>query len=243
MSTKKTIGIIGGMGPWATLDLFEKILRFTDAKKDQDHIHILIDCNSDIPDRTAAIINSAPSPFPKIRDSALRLESAGADFIIIACNTSHYFINDLRAAVKAPFLSIVEETAKFIMKEGYETAILLGTDGSKKVGIYRKSLEQYNIKAIYPDETMQKEITDLIYLGIKSGKKEWDVTDLNKQIQDMESKYKNAVFVLACTELPIAQKKYGMIGNFIDPSSILAVAAIKHAGYNTTNNISFFEQA
>lgn len=238
MATKKTIGIIGGMGPWATLDLFEKILKYTDAKRDQDHIHVLIDCNSGIPDRTAAIIHSAPSPFPQIRDSALRLESAGADFIIIACNTSHFFIDDLRATIKTPFLSIVEETAKFIVKKKYETAILLGTDGSRKVGIYKKSLEKYNIKAVYPDESMQKEITELIYKGIKSGKNEWDVTHLNKQIQDMESKYKKAVFVLACTELPIAQKKYRMIGNFVDPSSILAVAAIKHAGYRTIKNIS-----
>lgn len=226
----KKVGIIGGMGPLATVDLFEKILEYTDAETDQDHIHIIIDCNSGVPDRTAAIIHSAESPLPMIRSSALRLEAAGADFLIIACNTSHYYLKELHDTVKIPFLNMIEETAKFIKEKGYKAAIILGSEGSMKVGIYKKTLERLGLTAIYPDSVFQQEITNVIYKGIKAGEKEWNVDILNRKIKEYETKY-NAVTVLGCTELPVAQKQYKMIGHFIDPSLILALATIKYAGY------------
>ena len=87
-STKKTIGILGGMGPLATADLFEKITLLTKAETDRDHIRVYIDSNANIPDRTAAILNSGPDPVPEMASALRNLEACGADCVIMPCNTA-----------------------------------------------------------------------------------------------------------------------------------------------------------
>ena len=92
MNGKKTIGILGGMGPLATADLFEKITLLTKAETDRDHIRVYIDSNTNIPDRTAAILNGGADPVPEMADALKHLEQCGADCVIMPCNTAHYFL-------------------------------------------------------------------------------------------------------------------------------------------------------
>ncbi|GAH53208.1 unnamed protein product, partial [marine sediment metagenome] len=108
---EKIIGILGGMGPEATVDLFHKIIKFTPAKKDQDHFRIIIDNNPKIPDRTAAILGKGEDPLPALQETARNLEKAGVDFIIIPCNTAHYFLPQIQKSVNIPVLNMIEETA------------------------------------------------------------------------------------------------------------------------------------
>ena len=108
---KKSIGILGGMGPLATADLFRKIVLLTDAARDNDHIRIYIDDNASIPDRTAAILSGGADPLPAMTDSLRKLEACGADCIIMPCNTAHYFLPRLQALTAVPFLSMLEATA------------------------------------------------------------------------------------------------------------------------------------
>ncbi len=82
---KKTIGILGGMGPLATADLFQKIVSLTAASSDSEHIRVYIDSNTSIPDRTAAILSGGPDPLPAMRDSLRKLEACGADCVIMPC--------------------------------------------------------------------------------------------------------------------------------------------------------------
>src|SRR5205085_11559342 len=96
---QKVDGIIGGMGPLATVDLMNKIIFYTPAKKDQDHIHIIVDNYSQIPDRTTAILGKGTDPAPFIIQSAQRLENAGADFLVIACNTAHFYFNSIENSI------------------------------------------------------------------------------------------------------------------------------------------------
>ena len=84
------------MGPLATVDLMNKIISYTPAMKDQDHIHIIADNYSQIPDRTTAILGKGIDPTPYIVQSAQRLQNAGADFLVIACNTAHFSIKQLK---------------------------------------------------------------------------------------------------------------------------------------------------
>ena len=93
---EKVIGVLGGMGPEATIDLFQKIVKLTPAKKDQEHIRIIIDNNPKIPDRTKAILYNGENPLPELVKTAQNLERAGADFIIIACNTAHYYFHKIQ---------------------------------------------------------------------------------------------------------------------------------------------------
>lgn len=108
----KSIGILGGMGPMATADLFQKIVALTKADSDNDHIRIYIDNNPQIPDRTTAILKGGKDPVPQMLDALRHLEACGADCIVMPCNTAHYFLDRLQPETKIPFISILESTAK-----------------------------------------------------------------------------------------------------------------------------------
>ena len=84
----KTVGILGGMGPKSTVELMAKIIDFTPAQKDQDHIRILVDNRPQIPDRTNCILGNGPSPLSMMQESVQMLEKWGAEMVAIACNTA-----------------------------------------------------------------------------------------------------------------------------------------------------------
>ncbi len=230
MQGTKTIGIIGGMGPAATVDLFDLIVENTQAACDQEHIHILIDNNSAIPDRTEAILHGTASPVKELCASAERLASAGADFLIIACNTAHYYIGQIREKVSIPVLDMIEETALYVRKAGFRSAVILCTEGARKTGIFTERFEKHGVNVIYPDHDLQTEVNRIVYDGIKGGKQEYDTTRFQHALHQVV-KETGAVPVLGCTELPIAQKKYHLQGEYVNPSYVLARSAISEAGY------------
>jgi len=134
----KIIGILGGMGPQATVDLYNEIIRQTPIKEEQDHLPIIIFSNPKVPDRTKALIAGGEDPLPHLIYSARVLEKAGADFIIIPCNTAHHYLPQMQKAVSIPILNMIAETADFI-KQRYpqkKRVGLLATTGTIKVGIY-----------------------------------------------------------------------------------------------------------
>ena len=230
----KTIGIIGGMGPAATVDLFQQIVDNTEAACDQEHIHILIDNNSGIPDRTEAIIRGGVSPVPELQASAKRLVEAGADFLIIACNTAHCFIDGIREAVSVPILDMIDQTALYVREAGFRAAVILCTEGAKQTGIFTERFEKHGVKAIYPDHELQTEVSRIVYDGVKSGKPAYDTGRFQRLLRKLEEET-GAAAVLGCTELPIAQKQYHLQGQFINPTYVLACTAIREAGYRLKN--------
>ncbi|MBQ8836751.1 MAG: amino acid racemase [Clostridia bacterium] len=228
---KQTIGIIGGMGPMATADLFTKIINLTDAKKDAEHIHILIDNNPQIPDRTSAILHGTESPLPYLIQSAERLADAGADFLIIPCITSHGFYDELVANVKIPVLNIVEETAKHLVSNSVSKAVLLATDGTRHTNVFGNIFEKFGIELLYPSDEVQADLMDMIYNGVKAGADKWDSTSVNRELSRLKSEGAETV-ILGCTELPLAAKLYGINGDLVDPTTVLAKSAIIKAGYS-----------
>ncbi len=227
---KKTIGIIGGMGPLATVDLYDKIVRRTEAASDGEHIHVLIDSNTAVPDRTAAILGLGPSPVPELIKSAKRLEVAGADFLIIPCNTAHYFYDDICSATALPVLHMLRLTAAEILRRKLAKVALLATDGTVKTGIYARLFEENGISCLLPQGEAQRAVMDAIYLGVKAGRRDYDTAALNKALRALRDAGAEA-FVLGCTELPIAFSQYGIDEPAVDPTQILAEAAIREAGY------------
>ncbi len=228
---KKSIGIIGGMGPMATSDMFRKILDATDAHNDAEHIRIYIDCHTGVPDRTAAILSDGESPVPYILESVEKLKAMGADFLLIPCNTSHYFYDEITKKSPIPVMHMIRETVQAVKQDGVSCVGLFATDGTVQSGVYQKELEQYGIRTICPDESAQREIMRLIYDGVKAGADTFDTGAVEQEIHRMCQAGAERI-VLGCTELPIAFEKYGIsaVGT-VDPADVLAKAAVKAAGY------------
>lgn len=226
---KKTLGIIGGMGPMATVDLFSKIVSLTDAHKDSDHIHILIDNYPQIPDRTEAIQTGSDLPAKYLIESAQRLEKQGADFIVIPCNTSHYFFDRVQNSINIPIVNMIDETAKALKNDNIRCAGIMATDGVLHTHMYERYLKLYGIKPVIPSEEIQKIIMSIIYDEVKAGKE----THPERLLPWLDELTKSGVdgFILGCTELPIAFSKVTAF-NFYDCTEILAKVAIKYAGYS-----------
>lgn len=226
----KTVGIIGGMGPLATVDLYRRIVLRTKALKDQDHIHVIIDSNTNIPDRTKAIIANGEDPTVELIKSAKILEAAGADFLIMPCNTAHYFIDVIKESVHIPFVNMLEETVNYTNdKYGeYITVGIMATDGTIKSKIYEDYFKKLGIKTVIPEETQEK-IMKFIYEVIKSGRYDEGTELFYDCVSELKEKGANA-FLLGCTELSSAQYLFNFEGPFINPIEVLTEASIKFAG-------------
>ena len=222
---KKTIGIIGGMGPLATADLFKKIIINTKASTDQEHIKILIDNNTEIPDRTSAIIHNEKNPLPQLIKSAVLLWAMGAQILAMPCNTAHYFHSEVQKNVEIPVLNMIELTCNSLLQKGIKKAGLLATEGTIRSGIYQKVFERSGIELIIPNEKEQAAITDLIYCGVKAGKKNYDVKNVKKVMQEIVDGGSETL-ILGCTELPVAMDMYNLDFVTCDPTLELARGAI-----------------
>jgi aspartate racemase len=231
----KTIGIMGGMGPMATVDLMKKIILATPASKDQEHIPMLVDNNSQIPDRTKAIMGQGASPAPEMVKTAKRLMMAGADFIIIACNTAHYFLPEILPQISIPVLSIIDVTTNSALEKGFKSVGLLATTGTVSTGLYQKKLEARGIQCITPPTDKQHLIDDMIYQGVKANNENYDTRAVKELLAEMQNAGAEA-FILGCTEVPVAVSMYKLQGEFIDATDELAKAAIKFAKEEEAND-------
>jgi len=223
---KKVVGIMGGMGPLATVDLMQKIISFTPAEKDQDHLHLITDNFPQIPDRTTAILGKGTDPTPFMIESAHRLESAGADFLVVACNTAHFFVKSVENTVSIPILHMPLETAKFLKKHHFKKVGLLATDGTINTKLYQHSCHHYKIEVIEPNIQMQKEVMKGIY-AIKGGNLEQGSSYLSKITRSLIEEGAEAI-IAGCTEIPLVLKS-SSFSAIIDPTEILARAVIKNA--------------
>ncbi|MCI8275846.1 MAG: amino acid racemase [Lachnospiraceae bacterium] len=226
---KKTIGIVGGMGPLATSDLFRKIVEVTDAKSDQEHVRVCIDNNTEIPDRTAAILNGGEDPVPEMVKSAVRLQGMGADVLIMPCNTAHYFYDRLIPFVDTPFLNMIEETAKEIKRRGIKKVGLLATDGTCRSGVYKNVFDAMGIEMCMPSPDKQKSVMDVIYKGVKAGNLSIELTGFYEAMDELFEKGAKTL-ILGCTELPVAFDLFKIDRPNIDPTLVLAAAAVRFVG-------------
>lgn len=233
---KKTIGILGGMGPLATADLYRKIIESTKADNDNGHIRVYIDGNSSIPDRTAAILYGGPDPVPEMLSALRNLEKCGADCIIMPCNTAHYFLPRLREQTSLPILDMTEISARHCAEcfPG-QRVCLLATKGTILSHIYEPALERAGVDYLLPDEGAQDELMRLIYDVVKASRPIRPEAEAWRRLLDRLRGEGADCFLLACTELPILSGILAEPGPFIDPTMELAREAIRFCGYETKN--------
>ena len=226
---RKTVGVIGGMGPAATCDLMEKIIALTRAERDQDHLHLIADVNTAIPDRTAAILHGGPDPVPELIKSARRLETAGAELLVMPCNTAHYFYDAVASAVSVPVLHMPREAAAVLRVAGVGTVGLLATDGTVASGVYEKALSRAGVRAVCPSPAMQEQVMRLIYQGVKGRAVPLESIPVGDVLAELRARGAEK-FLLACTELPIAFAALGLMEGCLDATRALAFAAVREAG-------------
>ena len=233
---QKSIGIIGGMGPTATYDLFKKIIDMTDAKSDQEHIHICIDCNTNIPDRTKAILGGGENPIPEMVRSGIRLQSMGADVLVMPCNTAHYFYGKITPFFDIPLLNMLKETVLEIKKRKIRKIGLLATDGTIESRVYHTALADAGIDLVIPSPSKQMSVMDVIYNGIKASNKNINLNEFYGTVDELFEEGAE-ILILGCTELPVAFELFHIDRPIIDPTSVLAAAAIRFVDKSLYNKL------
>jgi aspartate racemase len=219
----KTAGVIGGMGPDATVDFMAKVLAATPANKDQDHVHLLVDQNPKVPDRQAAQAGDGEDPGPAMAAMAKGLEQAGADFLVMPCNTAHAFADHIRNAVSIPLVSIIDLSVHAC--GGYEPVGVLTTPGCLDAGIYQAALATAGLEAVLPDEAEIEELMRLV-AAIKAGDPgesiARDMQFLARALVDRGAK----VIIAACTEIPLVLTPDMLDVPLVSSTDVLAEATV-----------------
>lgn len=227
---KQTLGIIGGVGPLATMFIGEMIVRRTKAATDQEHVHTIIDNDTNIPDRTAYILdNTKENPVPILIEDAKKLASVGADIIAIPCNTAHTFYEQLAEGSPVPVLHMIRETAKRAHDLGAKRVGILATTGTLTSRMYQNALQEFGITPVVPDAGMKEKVMAIIYDYVKAGK---DVTKEDWQpIEDAMIALGCDRIILGCTELSIVNRDLKLSEKYIDSLIVLAECAVLACGY------------
>lgn len=224
------LGILGGMGPQATQDFYQRILDRTDAACDQEHLPTFILSDTAMPDRTAAILGGdAEGCYRRLLADARVLEGAGCTALAIPCNTSHYFADRLQGELTIPILHMVRETAKVLAARGVKRVGILATDGTVKTGVYQRELEALGLEAVSPPEETQRLVMSIIYDEIKKGEKgsreKFAAIDRALRAQDC------GAGILGCTELSVYRTYHGLPDFYVDAMDVLAERCITFCGY------------
>lgn len=237
MSPSRIAGIMGGMGPEATVDLYDRIVGATvrrGATRDQDHPEVVISSVPETPDRTEAIEGGDRSIIPYLERSARRLEAAGAGFIAIACCSAHHFLADIRAAVSIPVLDMIALTVEAVARDHpeVEKVGLLATTGTIRAGLYQSAARAAGFEVIVPgDDDQSGLVMESVYgtSGIKSG---GDRSAARKRLLQAATGLAGAgagVIVAGCTEISLVLRGQSTPLPLVDPTEVLAQAIVDRA--------------
>jgi aspartate racemase len=219
----KTVGVIGGMGPEATVDFLRRIVAATPAQGDADHIRVLIDNNPKIPSRIASLIDrTGADPLPVLVDMARGLERQGADFLTIPCNTAHYYLPRIAAAVSIPILDMV---ALAITKVEGRRIGMLASPAVQKVGLYASRLAASGKTAVFPDPRNEERLLDVIRAvkaNALTGRHRQDYAEIAAAL-DVDA------YLIACTELSVIGAPDGISKPHIDALDVLVEETVKLA--------------
>ncbi len=229
---ENAVGVIGGLGPMATVYFYELVLSMTEAMRDQDHVNMVILNHAGIPDRTDYICGrSNESPLPYMIDDAKKLQAAGAKFIVIPCNTAHYFLEKVEDSVTIPVLNIVLETVREAGRrvKNLSRIGVLATDGTILTGTYERACAAHGLECVLPDADVQKDVMRFIYDTVKAGKAA-DGAELERFINHLRGKGCQCI-VLGCTELSVAKRDCGIRDtDVLDSLEVLAMRTIEKCG-------------
>lgn len=226
MDMNKPIGILGGMGPQATVDAMNKIIKNTRANCDQEHIPVITVCIPDIPDRTKSILNKNDKPLEKMVEYLRILENANVGCIIIPCNTAHFWFDRLQESTHTKMISIVESAIQYIKNSNIHEVYILATTATISTQLYQKEFVNNKINFTIPSSVFQNLIMESIY-KYKAGEYAKAKEIMNSIIKNYTLK-DDKKFLLACTEIPLILEDWIKIhpNLFIDATDLLIKNAI-----------------
>lgn len=222
------LGVVGGVGPAATVDFMRKVVKLTAAARDQDHIKMVVEQNPQIPDRTANLIGSGDDPTIPLLATCMRLKADGANAVAIPCNTAHAYVDRIQPYLDIPIVNMLSEVVRHIRETmpGVTQVGLLATSGTVTSGVYKSVIEASGLSQVVPDAPMQARVMESIYgasgvkAGFTSGECSAHLADAIAHLQARGAE----VIVLGCTELPLIEltDTGDQRAPLIDPTAILA---------------------
>jgi len=200
----RTAGVLGGMGPEATVDFMARVITLTEAACDQDHIRLLVDHNPKVPSRQAAMLEGVGDPGPVLADMARRLEAAGADFLVMPCNAAHAFAGDIVGATRIPLVSIIDVSvaaARELVPDGGAIG-LLATTGCLEAGLFQELIAAAGLTSVVPDATELEALMDAVY-AIKAGREKGEAAAALADVGNSLAGRGADVLIAGCTEIPL----------------------------------------
>ena len=223
MDEMKTAGVIGGMGPEATVDLMQRVIRATPARDDADHVRLIVDNNPRVPSRIRALVEgSGESPVPCLQEMARGLEAHGADFLAMPCNTAHVYFDEIASSVSIPMLHMIRLAANRVCHvSGLQAAGLLASDAVLRTALYEPPFEEAGVSLFYPSPAAQKGVMEAVQ-RIKAGEKGPSVQERLRAAGEDLLGQGAGVLVVACTELSIIPEALADLGRVVDAAQVLA---------------------
>ncbi len=227
---QKTVGVLGGMGPEATVDFMAKVIALTDASCDQDHVRMLVDHNPHVPNRQDAILADGEDPGPVLADMAADLEASGADFLVIPCNTAYVFEDAILAATHVPLISIIGVSIAAAQERAPQADRIgvLATDGCLKSGVYQSGLEAAGLTAEFPTEEELRELMKLVKT-IKAGKQTEATGRAMADLAEVLISRGAGAIIAGCTEIPLVLNEDAVSVPLISSTDALAEITVKLA--------------
>jgi aspartate racemase len=221
---EKIVGVLGGMGPDATVDLMARVISATPAEDDIDHIHMIVDNNPKVPSRINALVEgTGQSPAAELVKMAKRLETAGADFLAMPCNTAHFYYGDIVEAVNIPVINMIDSVVQTVSNSDIKikSVGMLASTAVQITKLYEKGFAKESIKASFPSANAQKNMMAFIKCIKANNIRKTDISLLNECIEEFKEQGITCI-VIACTELSVIAKQLETDLPIFDASQILA---------------------
>ncbi|MDQ2786223.1 MAG: amino acid racemase [Chloroflexota bacterium] len=232
------VGILGGMGPAATADLYMKIIAATPATRDQDHLHVIIWADPTVPDRSDALLHGGTDPTPWLLRGASQLVAMCAALIAVPCNTAHAFFPAIERTITVPILHMMDETATAveIAHPSIERVGLLATTGTIASGLYQEWFAKHHIEVVVPNDDLQERVVMGAIHRVKAGKTGQDTTNMLAEAAVSLVEQGAEALIAGCTELPLVFRDGDASVPVIDPTRVLAEAIVRRAAIMTRSS-------
>ncbi len=230
------LGVIGGMGPEATVYFYEEVTAATVASSDQEHIDLVILSHASMPDRTEAILTgNTAAVAAELAADARTLGELGVEHIAVPCNTSHYFYDAAQAATSASIIHMPREAVRYACahlgtpERPVRRIGIMATDGTIRTGIYARECEAAGVEAVAPSPLRQHDVMSLIYNEIKAGRsgdpqKFWRVVEELVEVEHCDA------VILACTELSVYKRDHEVPPCCLDAMDVLVRESVLRSG-------------